>query len=72
MALCQADKPHLIPSRFHQHNINRVVAEKGTTMKTIAEARDVAPTTNKVEEEAVATEEIAAMPATPKRDFQTH
>ena len=48
------------------------MVEKGTTMKTIVEVRDVTPTTNKVEEEAVATEEIAAMPATPKRYFQTH
>ena len=38
-------------------------------MKTIEEARDVAPKTTKVEEEAVATEEIAAMPATPKKGF---
>ena len=48
------------------------MAVKETTMKTIAEASDFAPTTTKVEEEAVATEEIAAMPATPKRHFQTH
>ena len=48
------------------------MAEKGTTMKKIAEARDVAPTTTKVEEEAVDTVEIAAMPATPKSNFQTH
>ena len=48
------------------------MAEKGTAMKKIAEARDVAPTTTKVEEEAVATEEIAAMPATPKRHLLTH
>ena len=48
------------------------MAEKGTIIKTIAEARDVAPTTTKVEEDAVATEEIAAMPATPERHFQTH
>ena len=48
------------------------MAEKGTAMKKIAEARDVAPTTTKVEEEAVATEESPAMPATPKRNFQTH
>ena len=45
---------------------------KEKTMKTIAEVINVAPTTNKVEEEAVATEEISAMPATPKRHFQTH
>ena len=43
---------------------------KVTTMKTIKEAIDVAPTTTQVEEEAVVTEEIAAMPATPKRHFQ--
>ena len=48
------------------------MAEKGTTMKIIEEARDVAPTTTKVEEEAVDTEEITAMPATPKKYFQTH
>ena len=48
------------------------MAGKGTIMKTIAEARDVAPTTTKVEEEAVVIEEIAAMPATPKSHFQTH
>ena len=41
------------------------MAEKGTIMETIAEARDFAPTTTKVEEDAVATEEIAAMPETP-------
>ena len=41
-------------------------------MKTIAEAIDVAPTTTKVEEEAVDTEEIAAIPATPKRHFKMH
>ena len=41
-------------------------------MKTIAEARDVAPTTTKVEEEAVTTEEIAAMSATPNGNFQMH
>ena len=45
---------------------------KGTTMETIAEARDVAPKTTKAEEEAVATEEISVMPATPKMHFQTH
>ena len=45
---------------------------KGTTMKTTTEARDVAPTTTKVEEESVATEEVATIPATPKRHFQTH
>ena len=45
---------------------------KGKTMKNIAEASNVAPTTTKVEEEAMAKEEIAAMPATPKRHFQTH
>ena len=39
-------------------------------MKTIAEARDIAPTTTKVEEEGAATEEIAAMPATPKGHFK--
>ena len=38
----------------------------------VAEARGVAPTTTKVEEETVATEEIAVIPATPKRRFQTH
>ena len=48
------------------------MVRRGTTIKTIAEARDVAPTITKVEEEAVATEEIATMPATPKRRFQTH
>ena len=48
------------------------MAEKVTTMKTIAKARDVAPTTTKVEEEAVAKEDIVAMPATPKRHYQTH
>ena len=48
------------------------MAGRGTTMKTIAEARDVAPTTTKVEEEAAATEEIAVMQATPKKHFQTH
>ena len=48
------------------------MAGSGTTMKKIAEASDVAPTTNKVEEKVVATEEIAAMPETPKRHFQTH
>ena len=48
------------------------MAGRGKTKETIAEARDVAPTTTKVEEEAVATEEITAMPATPKRHFQTH
>ena len=41
-------------------------------MKKIARARYVDPTTTKMEEEAVDTEEIAAMPATPKRRFQTH
>ena len=46
------------------------MAEKVTTMKRIAEARDVAPTTTKVEEQAVATEEIYTMPATPKRNFK--
>ena len=46
------------------------MAGRGTTIKTIAEARDVTPTTTKVEEEAVATEGIAAMPATPKRYYQ--
>ena len=48
------------------------MAEKGTTIKTIEEDRDVAPTTTKVEEEAVATKEIDAMPETPKRHFKTH
>ena len=48
------------------------MAEKGTTMKTITEARDVAPTTTRVEEEAVATEDIVAIPATLKRNCQTH
>ena len=48
------------------------MAGRVTTMKTIAEARDVSPTITKVEEEAVATEEIAAMPETPKRNLQTH
>ena len=46
------------------------MGEKGTTMKKIAEARDVAQKTTKVEEEAVATEEIAAMPATLKCIFK--
>ena len=41
-------------------------------MKKIAEARDVAPTTTKVEEESVATEEVATIPATPKRHFKMH
>ena len=40
-------------------------------MITIAEARDVAPTITKMEEEAAATEEIAAMPTTPKRHTTT-
>ena len=35
-------------------------------MKTIAGDRDAAPIITKVEEEAAATEEIAAMPTTPK------
>ena len=48
------------------------MAGKGTTMKTIVEASDVSPTTTKVEKEAVATEEIATMPATPKMHFQTN
>ena len=39
----------------------------GETTNTIAEARDAAPTITKVEEEAVATEDIAAMQTTPKR-----
>ena len=42
------------------------MAGSGTTMKTIAEDRDVAPTITKVEEEVVATEGISAMPTTPK------
>ena len=42
-------------------------AAETTTMDTIVEARDVAPKITKVEEEAVATEEIAAMQTTPKR-----
>ena len=40
-------------------------------MKTITEARDVAPTITKMEEEVAATEEIAEMPATPKRHTPT-
>ena len=40
-------------------------------MNTIAEARDAARTITKVEEEAAATEEIAAMPTTPKRHTPT-
>ena len=48
------------------------MAVRGTTTKTTAEARDVAPTTNKAKEEAAATEEIAVIPETPKRHFQTH
>ena len=48
------------------------MAGRGTTMKTIVEARDIAPTTTKVEEEAVATDEIVTIPGTSKRHFQTH
>ena len=48
-----------------QHQSN---GGKRNNNEKIAEDRDVAPTITKVEEEAVATEEISAMPKTPKRN----
>ena len=47
------------------------MAGSGTKTTAIAEASDVAPTINKVEEEAAAIEEIAVMLKTPKRHTPT-
>ena len=54
-------------TKLHACARNIVTEKSGSTTNTIVEARDVAPTITQVEEEAVATEEISAMPTTPGR-----